>query len=58
LREIMAQKDARIHFLERELAEREKEMQMMKEREQLPVAGWTMNACVNWSGKCASSMHW
>jgi len=35
----MAQKDARIHFLERELAEREKEMQMMKEREQLPVAG-------------------
>jgi hypothetical protein len=39
LREIMAQKDARIHFLERELAEREKEMQMMKEREQLPVAG-------------------
>jgi len=39
LREIMAQKDARIHFLERELAEREKEMEMMKEREQLPVAG-------------------
>jgi hypothetical protein len=38
LREIMAQKDARIRFLERELAEREKEMETMKEREELPVA--------------------
>ncbi|WP_214019828.1 hypothetical protein [Methanoculleus sp.] len=33
----MAQKDARIRFLERELAEREKEMETMKEREQPPV---------------------
>ena len=30
----MAQKDARIRFLERELAEREKEMETMKEPEQ------------------------
>lgn len=33
----MAQKDARIRFLERELAEREKEMETMREREQPPV---------------------
>lgn len=32
----MAQKDARIRFLERELAEREKEMETMKEYEQPP----------------------
>jgi hypothetical protein len=38
LREIMAQKDARIRFLERELAEREKEMETMREREQPPVS--------------------
>lgn len=37
----MAQKDARIRFLERELAEREKEMETMKEREEpsVPEAG-------------------
>ncbi|MDK2916673.1 MAG: hypothetical protein PWR25_1230 [Euryarchaeota archaeon] len=35
----MAQKDARIRFLERELAEREKEMETMREREQPPVSG-------------------
>lgn len=34
----MAQKDARIRFLERELAEREKEMETMREREQPPVS--------------------
>lgn len=34
----MAQKDARIRFLERELAEREKEMETMKEREEPPVS--------------------
>jgi hypothetical protein len=33
LREIMAQKDARIRFLERELAEREKEVENMRESE-------------------------
>ena len=33
----MAQKDARIRFLERELAEREKEMETMTEYEQPPV---------------------
>jgi hypothetical protein len=33
LREIMALKDARIRFLERELAEREKEMEIMRETE-------------------------
>ncbi|WP_292516843.1 hypothetical protein [Methanoculleus sp.] len=33
----MAQKDARIRFLERELAEREKEMETMKEYDQLAV---------------------
>jgi len=33
----MAQKDARIRFLERELAEREKEMETMKEYDQPPV---------------------
>ena len=33
----MAQKDARIRFLERELAEREKEMETMKDQEQPPV---------------------
>ncbi|NLB00611.1 MAG: hypothetical protein GX837_06575 [Methanomicrobiales archaeon] len=33
----MAQKDARIRFLERELAEREKEMETMKDLEQPPV---------------------
>ena len=34
----MAQKDARIRFLERELSEREKEMETMIEREQPPVS--------------------
>ncbi len=34
----MAQKDARIRFLERELAEREKEMETMKDYEQPPAA--------------------
>ncbi len=34
----MAQKDARIRFLERELAEREKEMETMKEHVQPPVS--------------------
>ena len=34
----MAQKDAKIRFLERELAEREKEMETMREREQPPVS--------------------
>jgi len=42
LREIMAQKDARIRFLERELAEREKEMEKMREYE-MPVAPETDN---------------
>jgi hypothetical protein len=34
----MAQKDARIRFLERELAEREKEMESMKDYDQPPAA--------------------
>jgi NACalpha-BTF3-like transcription factor len=38
LREIMAQKDARIRFLERELAEREKEVETMKEYANPPVS--------------------
>jgi hypothetical protein len=33
----MAQKDARIRFLERELAEREKEMESMKDYDQVPA---------------------